>query len=140
MLSLDTPWVRYGLLLVGGLFLLALLYFIYVGVRALFREARAIAHQAGHSGANAAARAVVRMTVWALFFLAFYLTAFLLGRRLGWWGVPAAAVALVAMIGGLLVAEKLLTVPPGDGRGNIVVGATVTGILALFGVVIWIAA
>jgi hypothetical protein len=140
MLSFDNPWVRDGLLLVGGLFLLALLYFIYVGVRALFVEAREIASRAGHRPAGAAARAVLRMAVWGLFFLAFYLTAFLLGRRLGWWGVPAAAVALAMMIGGLLVAEQLLTMQPGDTRGNVVVGAAVTGILALFAVVIWIAA
>lgn len=140
MLSFDNPLVRYGLLLVGGLFLLALLYFIYVGVRALFREARQIARQAGHSEGAATVRAAVRMAVWSLFFLAFYFAAFLLGRRLGWWGVPAGAVALVVMVGGLLVTEKLLTVKPGDTRGDVVVGATVAGILALFAVVIWVIA
>jgi hypothetical protein len=140
MISFDNSMVRYGLLLVGGLFLLALLYFIYAGVRALYREARQIARQAGHREGAAAVRAAVRMAVWSLFFLAFYFAAFLLGRRLGWWGVPAGAAALVVMIGGLLVTEKLLTVKPGDVRGDVVVGATLTGILALFAVVIWVAA
>jgi hypothetical protein len=140
MLLFDNPVLRYGLLLLGGLFLLALLYFIYVGVRALFREARQIARQAGHGPGAATSRAVARMALWSLFFLAFYFAAFLLGRRLGWWGVPAGAAALVAMVGGLLVAEKLLTVKPGDARGDVVVVTTVTGILALFAVVIWVAA
>lgn len=140
MLSFENPLLRYGLLLVGGLFLLALIYFIYVGVRALFREARQIARQAGHREGSATVRAVLRMGVWSLYFLAFYLVAFTLGKRLGWWGVPAAAAALVAMIGGLLVAEKLLTVRPGDGRADIVIGSTVASILALFAVVIWVAA
>jgi hypothetical protein len=140
MISFDNPMVRYGLLLVGGLFLLALLYFIYAGVRALYREARQIALQAGHPEGGATVRAAVRMAVWSLFFLAFYFAAFLLGRRLGWWGVPAGGAALVVMIGGLLVTEKLLTVKPGDVRGDVVVGTTLTGILALFAVVIWVAA
>lgn len=140
MLSFENPLFRYGLLLVGALFLVALLYFIYVGVRALFREARGIARQAGHREAGATVRAVVRMLIWALFFLAFYFAAFLLGKRLGWWGVPAGGAALVVMIGGLLVSEKVLTVRPGDARGDLVIGVTVTGVLALFAVVIWAAA
>jgi hypothetical protein len=140
MLSFENPLFRYGLLFVGGLFLVALLYFIFVGVRALFREARSIARQAGHREAGANVRAVVRMLIWALFFLAFYFAAFLLGKRLGWWGVPAGAAALVVMIGGLLVSEKVLTVRPGDARGDLVIGVTVTGVLALFAVVIWAAA
>jgi hypothetical protein len=136
----ENPLVRYGLLLVGGLFLLALLYFIYVGVRALFRDARDIAREAGHKDGSATARAVVRMTLWSLFFLAFYFAAFLLGARLGWWAIPAGAAALIVMVGGLLVAEKVLTVRPGDGRADLVIGSTVTAILGLFVVVIWVAA
>jgi hypothetical protein len=140
MLSFENPLFRYGLLLVGGLFLLALLYLIYAGVRALFREARGIARAAGHRDISAAVRAAARMLIWSLFFLAFYLAAFLLGKRLGWWAVPAAGAALAVMIGGLLVTEKLLTIRPDDGRGDIVIGVTVAGILALFAVVIWAAA
>jgi hypothetical protein len=136
----DNPLARYGLLLVAGLFLLALLYFIYVGARALFRDARAIARQAGHREGGATLRAIVRMTIWSLFFLAFYLAAFTLGKRLGWWAVPAAAAAMIVMIGGLLIAEKLLTVRPGDARADLVIGSTVTALLGLFAVVIWVAA
>jgi hypothetical protein len=140
MLSFENPPVRYGMMLVGGLFLVALLYFIYVGVRALFREARNIARAAGHGEDSAAVRAILRMAIWSLFFLGFYLAAFFMGRRMGWWGVPAGAVALVVMVGGLLATEKLLTVKPGDARGDLAIGVTVAGILALFGVVIWAAA
>jgi hypothetical protein len=140
MLLFDNPLLRYGLLLVGAVFLLALLYFVYAGVRALFREARDIARHAGHRDASATLRAMARMTVWALFFLAFYLAAFFLGRRLGWWGVPAGMGAFVVMVAGLLLAEKLLTVRPGDARADVGIGAAVTGILGLFAVVIWVAA
>jgi hypothetical protein len=139
MVSFDNPQFRYGSMLVGGLFLLALLYFIFFGVRALFREARGIAREAGHGAGSASMRATLRMVVWSLFFLAFYLCAFFLGRRLGWWGVPAGGVALVVMIGGLLATEKVLTVRPGDARGDLAVGVTVAGILALFAAVIWAA-
>jgi hypothetical protein len=140
MLFFDHPLLRYGVLLVGAIFLLALLYLVYAGVRALFREARDIARHAGHRDASATLRALVRMTVWALFFLAFYLAAFHLGKRLGWWGVPAGVAAFVAMVAGLLLAEKLLTVRPGDARADVVIGAAVSAILGLFAVVIWVAA
>jgi hypothetical protein len=140
MLSFENPLVRYGMILVGGLFLVALLYFIYVGVRALFREARAIARDAGHREGSASARAILRMGTWSLFFLAFYLAAFFMGRRIGWWAVPAGALALVLMVAGLLVTEKVLTVKPGDARGDWTIGVTVAGMLALFAVVIWAAA
>jgi hypothetical protein len=45
----------------------------------------------------------------------------------------------VAMIWGLLLADKLLTVPPGDLRQQAVIGGTVTILLALFAAVIWLA-
>ena len=138
MLSFDTPLVRYGVLLLGVLFLIALLYFVYIGVRALFREARRISMQAGHTEGSATLRAALRMLVWALFFLAFYFTGFLMTERIGWWAMPGSVAALVVMVGGLLVAEKVLTVKPGDARADVVLGSTISALLGLFAVVIWL--
>jgi hypothetical protein len=135
----ENSIVRYGLMAVSALFLLALLYFIYVGVRALFREARRTAREAGYREGSAALRAILRMTIWAAFYGTFYLLVFFVGKRLGWWTLPVAGTALVAMIWGLLLADKLLTVPPGDLRRQAVIGGTVMILLALFAGVIWIA-
>ena len=53
----------FGLLLGVGLG-----YFIFIGVRAIYRGASATAQQAGHSPASAGRRAILRMLVWALSF------------------------------------------------------------------------
>jgi len=135
----DNIVVRYGLIAVSALFLLALLYFIYIGVRALFREARRVAREAGYREGSAAARAIVRMAIWAAFFGTFYLLIFFVGKRLGWWAFPLGAVGLVGMIWGLLLADRLLTVPPGDLRQQMIIGGTVTMLLLVFVGTIWLA-
>jgi hypothetical protein len=139
MTLFENSFVRYGLLGVGALFLAALLYFIYVGVRALFRDARQTAREAGYRDRSATLRAILRMTIWALFFGTFYLLAFFVGKRLGWWALPVAMLALVAMVWGLLLADRLLTVAPDDLRQQAGIGVTVAILLALFAGVIWIA-
>ena len=135
----DNIVVRYGLIAVSALFLLALLYFIYIGVRALFREARRVAREAGCREGSASARAIVRMAIWAAFFGTFYLLIFFVGKRLGWWALPLGAVGLVGMIWGLLSADKLLTIPPGDLRQQMIIGGTVTILLLVFVGTIWLA-
>jgi Ca2+/Na+ antiporter len=132
MALFDNPLVRYAFLAVAALLLAGLLYFIYVGVRALFRQARQIAREAGHREAGATARAILRMTLWALFFGLFYLFAFFTGRRLGWWSLPLVVAGLVLMIAGLLLSDKLLTLRPDNGRAQSVVGGTLVTLLALF--------
>ena len=135
----DNLIVRYGLIAVSALFLLALLYFIYIGVRALFREARRTAREAGYREGSATARAILRMLIWAAFFGTFYLLIFFVGKRLGWWAFPLGAIALLAMIWGLLSADKLLTIPPGDVRQQMVIAGTVTILLLVFVGTIWLA-
>ena len=135
----ESSIVRYSLIAVAALFLLALLYFIYAGVRALFRDARQTAREAGYRDRSAMVRAALRMTIWALFFGTFYLLLFFVGKRLGWWAAPVAGLALVAMIWGLLLADKLLTVPPTERRKQAGIGATVAVLLVLFACVIWLA-
>jgi hypothetical protein len=135
----DNLIVRYGLIAVSAVFLLALLYFIYIGVRALFRDARRTAREAGYRETSAAVRAVLRMLIWAAFFGTFYLLIFFVGKRLGWWALPLGAIGLVAMIWGLLLADKLLTIPPDDLRQQMVVLGTVTTLLLVFVGTIWLA-
>lgn len=128
----DSALTRYALIAVSALFAAALLYFIFVGVRALFREARSIARGAGHAPPSASVRAVLRMGVWAVFFGLFYLLAFYLGKRLGWWALPLVLAALAAMIWSLLLSERLLTVVPGDIRQQAGIAVTLLGMLGLF--------
>jgi uncharacterized membrane protein len=128
----DNPLLRIAFLLIAALFLAGLLYFIFVGARALFRQARQIAREAGYREGSAAARAILRMAIWGLFFLLFYVFAFFTGKRLGWWALPPAVAGVVLMIAGLLLADKLLTVRPGDTRTQSVVGGTLVSLLAVF--------
>jgi hypothetical protein len=128
----ENALARYALLAVSAVSLAALLYLIFLAVRALFREARGIAREAGYRQGSATLRAVVRMTVWAAFFGLFYLLAFSVGKRLGWWAVPLVLAALAAMIWGLLLADRLLTVAPGDVRQQAGIAVTLAGMLALF--------
>jgi hypothetical protein len=137
---LDDSLLGYILFGALGLFGLGLLYFIFLGVRAIYREARRTARAAGHQQAGAAVRAVLRMTVWALFFGAYYLFAYFLGRRLGWWAIAPSVVGLIAMIWALLQADRLLTVPADDLRGQLGIGAALAALLTVFASVIWFAA
>jgi hypothetical protein len=126
------PLTRYALIAVGALLLAALLYLIFLAARALFRQARGIAREAGHRRGSATLRAVLRMSVWAAFFGLFYLLAFFAGKRLGWWAVPLVLAALAAMVWGLLLADRLLTVPPGDVRQQAGIAVALAAMLGLF--------
>jgi hypothetical protein len=128
----ENALTRYALIGVSALLLAALLYLIFLAVRALFREARAIARTAGYTQRSAALRAALRMTVWAAFFGLFYLLAFYVGKRLGWWAMPLVLAALAAMLWSLLLADRLLTVPPGDVRQQAGIAVTLVGMLGLF--------
>jgi hypothetical protein len=128
----ENALTRYALFAVSAVLLAALLYLIFLAVRALFREARGIAREAGHRQRGATLRAAVRMTVWAAFFGLFYLFAFYVGKRLGWWAVPLVMAALAGMIWCLLLADRLLTVAPGDVRQQAGIAVTLVGMLGLF--------
>ena len=121
-----------------GLVLLGVTYLGALGARALFREARGTAREAGHQPRSAAVRATVRMVLWSLYFAAFYFAVYLFGKRLGWWVSVPAFVALVLLIGGLLRADELLTVRPGDVRRQIGIVATLAALGAFFGCAIWL--
>jgi hypothetical protein len=121
---------RYALMTVAALSVAALLYLAAIAARALYRQARGIAQAAGHR--HAGLRAVLRMSVWAAFFGLFYLLAFVSGQRLGWWAVPLSVLALVAMLAGLLLADRLLTVAPGARGRQAGIVMTLVGILGLF--------
>ena len=121
-----------------GLLLLGLAYLGALGSRALFRQARQIAQQAGHRPRAAGVRAVVRMVLWSSYFAAFYFAVYLFGKRIGWWVIAPAVVAAALLIAGLLRADELLTVRPGDVRRQIGIGATLAALGALFGSAIWL--
>lgn len=121
---------RYAVMVVAALSLAALLYLAALAARALYRQARGIAQAAGHR--HAGLRAVLRMSAWAAFFGLFYLLAFVAGQRLGWWAAPLIALALVAMVAGLLLADRLLTVAPGARGKEAGIAVTLVGMLGLF--------
>jgi len=122
-----------------ALFGVGLVYFLFLGVRAVYRDSRRTAIEAGHPRA-AALRAGLRMTTWALFFGAYYLFVYFLGRRMGWWALAPSVAGLAAMIWGLLQADRLLTVRPEDMREQLGIGATLAVLLAMFAAAIWFAA
>ena len=136
---LDNSLFQSLVLGVLALFGVGLVYFLFLGVRAVYRDSQRTAIEAGHPRA-AALRAVLRMTTWALFFGAYYLFVYFLGRRLGWWALAPSLAGLAAMIWALLQADRLLTVRPGDVREQLGIGATLAALLGVFAVVIWFAA
>jgi hypothetical protein len=136
----DNALLQVLLIGVMGLFGVGLVYFVFIGVRAIFRQARCIASGAGYLQRAATLRAVLRMTVWAVFFGAYYLFLHFLGLRLGWWAVIPAAIGLAGMIWGLLQADRLLTVNRDDVRQQVGIAATLTGLIAGYVSVIWFAA
>jgi hypothetical protein len=123
---------RYALIAVAALSVVALAYLVLIATRALFREARGIAREAGHRQGSATLRAVLRMGAWAAFFGLFFLLAFAAGKRLGWWAAPLVLAALAAMVWGLLLADRLLTVAPGDVRRQAGIAVSLVGMLGLF--------
>jgi hypothetical protein len=130
----ESPVLRAVLVALSVLVVAALVYFIFIGARALFREARQTAREAGHQVGAATVRALARMSAWAAFFGLFYLLAFYLGKRLGWWAVPPVVAAFAAMIWCLMLADRLLTTPPGAGRHQAGIVATILSVLGLFAV------
>jgi hypothetical protein len=136
----DTDLLPLILLGVLGLFGVGLAYFIFLGVRAIYRDARQTALGAGHRRVAASVRALFRMTVWALFFAAYYLFVYVLGRRLGWQAALPSVVGLVALIWALLQADRVLTVRADAVRQQLGIGASIAVVLALFVSVIWFAA
>jgi len=136
MALFENAFFRYALLAVAVPIVGALLYFILLGARALFRGACRIARQAGHRPRSAAVRAILRMVIWAAYFGAFYLLAFFVGKRLGWWAVPPVLLALAAMIWSLLLADRLLTITPGHFRQEMGIGLAITLILVIFTITI----
>jgi len=136
----DTDLLAPILFGVLGLFGIGLAYFVFLGVRAIYRDARQTALKAGHRRAAASVRALFRMTVWALFFAAYYLFVYVLGRRLGWQAALPSVVGLVAMVWALLQADRVLTVRADAVRQQLGIGAAIAVVLAVFVSVIWLAA
>ncbi len=136
----DSGWFVWLVIGVLGLFGIGLAYFVGIGVRAIYRDARQTASEAGHRRGSAAVRAMTRMTIWALFFGAYYLFVYFLGRRLGWQAAIPAAVGLMAMVWALLQADRLLTISPDAVRQQVGIGVTIAVVLAVFvSSIIWLA-
>jgi hypothetical protein len=137
----ESGWFVWLVIGVLGLFGIGLAYFVGIGVRAIYRDARQTASEAGHRRGSAAVRAAIRMAVWALFFGAYYLFVYFLGRRLGWQAAIPSAVGLMAMVWALLQADRLLTIGPDAVRQQLGIGVTIAVVLAVFvSVIIWLAA
>ena len=128
------------LISVGGLVAAGVAYLAFVGGRAIFRESRRAARDAGCRESTARLRAVLRMFIWALFFGVFYFFLFFLGRRLGWWAVLPVLLGLAGMIWGVLQADRMLTLRPGAVRQQFGIAATLTVLIGAFASVIWLAA
>ena len=136
----DSGLLTLLLFAVLGLLGIGLIYFVYIGVRAIYREAWRTAREAGHRETSASVRAILRMGVWSLYFGAFYFLIYFLGRRIGWWAIIPVAAGLAAVVWALLQADRLLTIRSGDVRQQLGIGASLTGLIALFGSIIWFAA
>src|SRR5215510_4769587 len=122
------------------LFGVGLLYFVFIGVRAIYRSTYKVAREVGHASLAASMRAVVRMAVWAAFFGVFYTFLYVLGRSVGWWALIPGVVGCVAMIHGMLQADRLLTLPRGAMRPLMRVALTIAALLATLASVTWFAA
>jgi hypothetical protein len=130
-----------SILLIGALGLLGvgLAYFVFIGVRALYRSAKRIASDAGH-GRSAGPRAILRMAVWAAFFGIYYGFLYFLGRRMGWWALIPGAVGGVAMILSLLQTDRLLTVQRAPAWQQLGMAFTVVLVIAAMIAATWVAA
>jgi hypothetical protein len=129
-----------ALLGVGGIVVAGVGYLAFIGARAIFRDSRQTAREAGHREGAARLRAVLRMVVWALFFGIYYFFLFFIGRRIGWWAALPALAGLAGIIWGVLQADRLLTVRPGAVRQQVGIAATLTCLIAGFVSIIWFAA
>ena len=131
------PILLIGALLVFGA---GLAYFIFIGVRAIYRDASQTARDAGHAKGGAAQRAILRMVVWAAFFGIFYGFLYFLGRRMGWWAVLPGVAGGVAVILSLLQADRLLTIRRGAAWQQVGIALTIVVVLAAMVSVTWFAA
>jgi hypothetical protein len=122
-----------------GVLALGLIYFVFIGVRAIFRDARGRALEAGHRPVAAATRALTRMALWAACFAAFYLYLYFLGKRLEAWAVLPGLLGLAALIWGLLQADRLLTVPSHNVRAHVGIAASLAILLGAYGSAAWYA-
>jgi len=129
-------------LLIGAFVLLGagLAYFIFIGVRAIYRGAAKTARNAGHVDGGAGLRAIVRMTVWAAFFGVLYAFLYFLGRSIGWWAAIPGIVGGVAIIFCLLQADRLLVIPRGAARQHVTIGVTIVAVFAVLVSITWYAA
>jgi hypothetical protein len=129
--------VLFGVLLLFGA---GLAYFIFVGVRAIYRSTAKTARAAGHGARGAGLRATVRMAIWAAFFGVFYAFLYFLGRSIGWWAVLPGIIGCAAMIFGLLQADRLLTIPRSASGQHAVIALTIIVVLGALASVTWLAA
>jgi hypothetical protein len=129
-------------LLVGVLVLLGagLAYFIFIGVRAIYRGASKTARGAGHTDAAAGLRAILRMTVWSAFFGLLYAFLYFLGRSIGWWAAIPGILGGIAIIFCLLQADRLLTIPRGAAGQQLTIGVTIVAVFAVLVSITWFAA
>jgi len=125
----------FGLLLAAGLG-----YFVFIGVRAIYRGASATAQEAGHSHAGAGLRAMLRMFVWALSFGLLYFFLYFLGRRIGWWAVVPGVLGVIGVIFALLRADQLLTLRPGANRQHVGIAVIIAAVFAILMSITWFAA
>jgi len=115
-----------------GLLGLGLIYFVFIGVRAIFRDARARALGAGHRPVAASLRALLRMGVWAVCFGAFYAYLYFLGRRFEAWAVLPGVLGLAALIWALIQADRVLTLPSHNVRGHVRIAASIAVLLGVY--------
>jgi len=119
---------------------LGLAYFVFIGVRAIYRGAAQTAQDAGHPPAGARTRALLRMTIWALFFGLFYAFLYFVGRMIGWWALIPGALVAALVIASLLQTDRLLTTRPGAVQSYLYIVLTIVTVMALLASVTWYAA
>ena len=125
-----------GALLLGA----GLGYFIFIGVRAIYRSTSQIARDAGYPHASAGRRAALRMAVWAAFFGLFYAFLYFVGRRIGWWALVPGMLGAAAVIFSLLQADRLLTIRRGAVREQLSIVLTIVAVIAGLASITWFAA
>ena len=122
------------------LFGAGLAYFVFRGVRAIYRSTSKMAQEAGHTPRAAGVCALVRMAVWTAFFVVFYAFLYCLGRSIGWWAAIPGVAGCLALIWGLLQADRLLTLPRGSALQHMAVLITIAALLGTLASVTWFAA
>jgi hypothetical protein len=119
---------------------LGLAYFVFIGVRAIYRGATQTAREAGHPLAAARARAILRMAIWSVFFGLLYGFLYFMGRKIGWWALIPGVLALAMVIASLLQTDRLLTTRREEVQSNVSIALTILSVMALLASVTWYAA